>query len=170
MTLAELNDCSPEQAFRNFLDCCHCRRWALAMSAARPYATLAELQNTAVENWKQASEKEILEAFGGHARIGDMDRLRDRFSVSHAEQGQVCQADDSTLEELMRLNEEYEKRHGFIFIVCASGRPATEMLELLRRRLPNSRPQELINGAGEQEKITALRLQKLLSHETGIQE
>ncbi len=62
------------------------------------------------------------------------------------------------LTALAEANQAYADRFGFIFIVCASGKTANEMLELLRERLPNERDTELRVAAGEQSKITALRL------------
>ena len=71
-------------------------------------------------------------------------------------------AADDTRAELARLNAEYFDRFGFIFIICATGKSATEMLEQLRKRIAHSREREIELAAGEQRKITALRLRKLL--------
>ena len=75
-------------------------------------------------------------------------------------QSAVAHADEATLAALAQGNRDYLKRFGFIFIVCATGKSAAEMLALLTARLPNSRAQELHNAAAEQHKITRLRLQK----------
>jgi len=105
----------------------------------------------------------MLEAFSGHPQIGDLEALRNRYAErAHAEQGQVLSAPDETLAELKDMNEAYLERHGFIFIVCATGKSAEQMLELLEQRLPNSREQELRIAAEEQAKITHIRLDKLL--------
>ena len=77
------------------------------------------------------------------------------------EQSGVNAADDVTLELLAQGNQDYEKKFGYIFIVCASGKSADEMLGLLQERLPNSAENEISIAANEQRKITQLRLQKL---------
>ncbi len=84
--------------------------------------------------------------------------MRDKFSRASAEQGQVREADEQVLEDLLRLNRDYEARHGFIFIVCATGKSAEQMRDLLRERLPRSREEELTRAAMEQGRITELRL------------
>jgi len=65
--------------------------------------------------------------------------------------------------ELEEANQEYMAKFGYIFIVCASGKSAEEMLAILRSRLPNSPKQEIRVAAEEQNKITRLRLEKLLT-------
>ena len=108
-------------------------------------------------------EYEILEAFAGHPQIGDMEALRNRYTATaDAEQGQVFAASEATLAALKAANEAYLSRYGFIFIVCASGRSADEMLAMVRDRLENSRTEELVNGAREQAAITQLRLEKII--------
>ena len=70
----------------------------------------------------------------------------------------MAAAGDTTRDELARVNRDYEVKFGHIYIVCATGKSADEMLKLLRDRLPNDRATELRNAAEEQAKITALRL------------
>ena len=62
------------------------------------------------------------------------------------------------LEALADGNRRYEERFGYIFIVCASGRTAAEMLAMLTARLRNDPTREIQIAAAEQAKITALRL------------
>ncbi len=64
---------------------------------------------------------------------------------------------------ISKLNTFYEDKFGFIFIVCATGKSAVEMLEILESRLDNNYNDELKIAMGEQHKITVLRLEKLLS-------
>ncbi|HSC66373.1 MAG TPA: 2-oxo-4-hydroxy-4-carboxy-5-ureidoimidazoline decarboxylase, partial [Cellvibrio sp.] len=108
-------------------------------------------------------EEQILEAFSGHAHIGDIELLRSRYAgrATH-EQGQVLQASDAVVQELYQLNKKYEAQNGFIFIVCARGKSAEEMLGLLRSRINNPRAVELQNGAREQGEITRLRIAALI--------
>ena len=93
------------------------------------------------------------------------DALREKFAGtadwSEGEQAEVRQASDETLQALAQGNTDYEARYGWIFIVCASGRTADEMLALLTERMDNEPDAELRIAAGEQVKITRLRLQKL---------
>ncbi len=156
--LQDFNNAPAAEAVQALVACCHCRRWAEAVARQRPYADLASLNIVAQEVWDLMGEPEWLEAFAGHPRIGDLDVLRDKYSSASKEQGQVAVADESVLQELMQLNREYEARHGFIFIVCATGKSAAQMRDLLRDRLPHTREEELRTAAGEQSKITALRL------------
>jgi 2-oxo-4-hydroxy-4-carboxy-5-ureidoimidazoline decarboxylase len=67
------------------------------------------------------------------------------------------------LQEFKEMNEEYKKKYGYIFIVCATGKSADEMLTLLKKRLINNPANEIRIAAEEQNKITHLRLDKLFS-------
>jgi 2-oxo-4-hydroxy-4-carboxy-5-ureidoimidazoline decarboxylase len=116
--------------------------------------------------WWHLGDGDWLEAFGHHPPIGaDVDALREKFQAtadwSSGEQEAVASADESVLEALAQGNRDYESRHGFIFIVCASGKSAAEMLAILRSRMDNAPADELRIAAGEQAKITRLRLDKL---------
>lgn len=164
MTLDEFNQLPAVDAVSALYGCCHCQTWAEAVAAQRPFRQCEDLLITAQKIWSLANEKEILEAFSGHARIGDIELLRSRYAGrATQEQGQVLAADEAVIQELYRLNLEYEQKNGFIFIVCASGKSATLMLSLLKARLPNSRAEELRNGAQEQSQITQLRLCALIN-------
>jgi len=117
--------------------------------------------------WARCGEADFLEAFSHHPKIGDVRDLEKKFAStaqwSEGEQGNaVASAQREVLEALKVGNEAYEQQNGFIFIVCASGKSAAEMLALLNARLPNKRTTELQNAAEEQRKITQLRLEKLL--------
>ena len=163
MTLTEFNQLSTAEAIAVLYGCCHCQSWAEAVAGGRPFASLDKLLASANSCWKRAEEPQILEAFSGHARIGDVGLLRSRYAGrASQEQGQVLQASEAVIQELYRLNIEYEAKNGFIFIVCASGKSAEEMLRLLQSRIDNPRIAELQNGAREQGEITRLRLAKLI--------
>ncbi len=103
--------------------------------------------------WKNVSREDILEAFAAHPKIGD--------HIGADEQAGVRSASDITLEELSQLNRAYESRFGYIYIVCATGKSADEMLALLRQRLDNDPEEELAIAAEEQRLITQLRLRKI---------
>ncbi|MFT4730598.1 MAG: 2-oxo-4-hydroxy-4-carboxy-5-ureidoimidazoline decarboxylase [Granulosicoccus sp.] len=164
VNFAGLNSQSNDEAHGAFLSCCHCARWASDMNLARPYDSAQSVFDAARDCWQYSTEAEKLEAFLGHPQIGDLDALRNKYASSaNREQGQITQADEQTLVELAELNKRYLTVHGFIFIVCATGKSAAEMLKLLKDRIENSREDELKNAAHEQGAITQLRLEKLLS-------
>jgi 2-oxo-4-hydroxy-4-carboxy-5-ureidoimidazoline decarboxylase len=141
-------------------------RWAKKMAAHRPFSSLADCQAQALTIWQRLTEEDYLEAFDGHPKIGNLASLAEKYAATHAlasgEQRTVAVADAQTLAALARGNQQYESQNGFIFIVCATGKSASEMLALLEARLTNTRSQELKIAAEEQAKITALRLEKLV--------
>ena len=140
----------------SFLACCGSRRWAEAMAAAAPFDSPESAAAHAARTWNSLSPEDWLEAFAAHPRIGD----RAARGAAASEQASVRSAAERTLDELARLNREYERRFGYIYIVCASGRFAEEMLAVLRSRLTNDPETELRIAAAEQLAITQLRLKK----------
>jgi 2-oxo-4-hydroxy-4-carboxy-5-ureidoimidazoline decarboxylase len=157
----------PEATLRPLLaQCCGARRWVEGMLQRRPFASRAALLAAAADVWAALDEEDQLEAFAHHPRIGeDLTALRARFpqtaGLSSSEQAGVAAADEGTLLALRDANRAYFERFGFIFIVCASGKSAPELLALLRARLTNERAHELRVAAAEQAKITNLRLEKV---------
>ena len=141
---------------------CGSARWVDRMMERRPFGSDARLLRTARIEWFGLTEADWLEAFSHHPQIGDRASLAARFPATHdlsaQEQAGVGGARDAVLDALAEANAAYLDRFGFIFIVCATGKSADEMLALLRARLPNNRATELRNAAEEQAKITALRL------------
>jgi 2-oxo-4-hydroxy-4-carboxy-5-ureidoimidazoline decarboxylase len=125
------------------------------------------LFRAAEQAWWDLSRQDWLEAFAAHPKIGDLDALRAKFATTAAwaagEQSGVAGAPEEVLCELAASNRLYEETFGYIFIVCATGKTAAEMLELLRQRLGNQPDAELAVAAAEQWKITRLRLEKLAS-------
>lgn len=164
--LAWLNGLPEQQAKAELLKCCDSRNWAQRMAARRPFQAAQELMETADRIWRELVPEDWLEAFGAHPRIGeDTSAKTGRAETrrwSEQEQSGAAAADSGVLDELARSNREYEARFGYIFIVCATGKSAEEMLALLRRRLQNDPGAELRVAAEEQRKITRLRLEKLL--------
>ncbi len=112
-----------------------------------------------------AARADWLEAFGAHPKIGDLDALRAKFAATAAwtahEQAGAHGAPDDLLRELAEENCRYEARFGYIFIVCATGKTAGEMLTVLKARLTNYPAEEIKIAAGEQAKITRIRLEKI---------
>jgi 2-oxo-4-hydroxy-4-carboxy-5-ureidoimidazoline decarboxylase len=161
-------DALPEpEALAAFLRCCGSRRWAEAMARGRPYHDEPTLLAAAERAFAPLAPADWLEAFSHHPRIGDRGSLAERFphtaGWSRSEQDGVARAGEDVLEALVRANRDYEARFGHIFIVCATGKSAAQMLALLRERMPNEPGTELEIAAAEQRKITAIRLKKLLS-------
>jgi 2-oxo-4-hydroxy-4-carboxy-5-ureidoimidazoline decarboxylase len=165
--LARLNKLLPSEAKAELLRCCGATRWADAMVRARPFRDAEHLYSEAAWLWEQTGPEDWHEAFKHHPRIGDVSQLRAKFAAtatwSSQEQGGVSGADEAVLNGLAEGNAEYERRFGFIFLVCATGKSAAEMLGLLRARMDNPPDVELRLAAGEQAKITRIRLEKLLA-------
>jgi 2-oxo-4-hydroxy-4-carboxy-5-ureidoimidazoline decarboxylase len=166
MTLAELNEIPLEQAGEAFERCCGARAWVALMCAARPFANAAALAEEAERAWQSLSPDQWREAFAHHPRIGDVESLRRRFATTASwaanEQRGAAGAGEQTLAALASGNREYEEKFGYIFIVCATGKSAGEMLALLEARLHNDPGAEIRIAAEEQMKIIRLRLEKLI--------
>ena len=130
------------------------------MMKAFPFRSAEELLEKATKTWyDECDGKDWKESFTHHPKIGDKKSLAEKYAGK--EQANVASATEETIEALARSNEEYEKKFGFIFIVCATGKSATEMLGLLTSRQANTRDDELRIAMGEQHKITLIRFEKL---------
>ena len=161
-----INALAPAEALEAFQKCCTSRRWAEQMVQSRPFPSDSALHRCALSIWRSLGREDYEEAFAGHPQIGaDPAALRRKFSAtadwSSNEQAGVRTASEATIQALASLNQKYLKRFGYIFIVCASGKSADEMLDLLRQRIDNTSETELHIAAAEQHKITTLRLEKL---------
>jgi 2-oxo-4-hydroxy-4-carboxy-5-ureidoimidazoline decarboxylase len=167
MTLAELNALSYPQLAQELTRCCGSSRWVEEMKLIFPVRNESTLLNEAENIWNNCSEEDWKEAFTHHPKIGDIDSLKEKFASTsqwaEGEQVGVQKTTQQVLEELAEGNKEYEDKYGYIFIVCASGKSAEEMLSMLKLRLLNTPEDELNIAMEEQDKITKLRLQKLLS-------
>jgi len=144
--------------------CCGSKTWISKMLEEKLPEEEDRLLKTAEEKWYACSEEDWKEAFLHHPKIGDKETLRKKFSkdrFASGEQSSVNIATEETLEALAQGNKEYEEKFGYIFIVCATGKSADEMLAILQSRLPNDPEKEIKIAMEEQNKITRLRLQKL---------
>lgn len=139
-------------------ECCGSSRWVSAMIERRPFGSRNAAFTAADEIWKSLDSTDWLEAFAHHPRIGE----QTKNSVAAREQSGVKSADDDIRAQLARVNRDYEQRFGYIYIVCATGKSAEEILVLARSRMNNDPATELAVAAEEQGKITQLRLAKLL--------
>ena len=166
MTIESLNSLTNSEAKKQFELCCGAENWIQQMNQSRPFETENEIYQKAESIWFSLSTDDWLEAFTHHPKIGNMNSLRKKFqstkSISETEQSGINDATEITLNELAKSNQLYENKFGFIFIVCATGKSAKEMLELLKTRLENNFETEMKNAAIEQNKITQIRLQKIL--------
>lgn len=129
------------------------------MAARRPFASEAAALDAADRVWKSLFPADWLEAFRAHPRIGGPE-ARGREAE---EQAGALSASEATRAALAEANRLYEERFGRIYVVCASGKSAEEMLDLCRRRLHNDAETELVVAAEEQRKITRMRLEKLFA-------
>lgn len=164
-TLASWNTADAQSALDAMLACCGAHRWASAMVAARPIASVIDLSTAADRFWSTMQEPDWLEAFACHPRIGDRKSAHasaKSVAWSRQEQSSASNAADRILSELAAGNALYEQRFGFTYIVCATGKSAEEMLGILNRRLAIDRETELIEAAEQQRQITQIRLGKWL--------
>ncbi len=159
--------CPHDQAVAEIFPCCGSFAWAKALVARRPYENDAALIAASDEIWNALSQHDWLEAFSKHPRIGERKAPPTASSQSAAwsaqEQHGVANAAEDVQAALAEANREYEKKFDRVFLVCATGKSAEEMLAILRRRLRNDDSTELRESAEEQRKITNLRLKKWLS-------
>lgn len=169
MTLEKLNSLSVRDCVNLFKMCCGSKRWAEEMKNRRPFSSVDELYNIADEVWFSLTERDWKEAFAQHPKIGDIKSLRKKFQstaeLASKEQSGVARASEKTLKALAEGNNLYEAKFGYIFIVCATGKSADEMLALLNERLHNYPDDEIKIAAQEQAKITRIRLEKILNNQ-----
>ena len=165
--LDRLNALPEDDAARELLACCGSRAWARAVAAARPFESTDELLERADAVWWGVDASDWLEAFRSHPRIGERKAEAGQTGREKAwsagEQAGMDAAAEATRAALAEGNRAYEARFGHIYIVCATGKSADEMLALLNARLANDAATEIRVAAEEQRKITRLRLEKLLA-------
>jgi 2-oxo-4-hydroxy-4-carboxy-5-ureidoimidazoline decarboxylase len=163
--LAAWNGAPEAEATEAMLACCGARRWAIAMVAARPIRSVEDLSATADRLWNSVSEADWLEAFACHPRIGERKAVfapGRSAAWSQQEQSSMNDTEAAVRANLAEGNAGYEERFGFTYIVCATGKSATEMLAILNRRLNNDREAELREAAEQQRQIMQIRLGKWL--------
>jgi len=171
--LEDLNALDAETAARELLACCGSTEWASEMAASRPFDGPDSMAQTSDSIWASLERSDWLEAFAAHPRIGDRtpavaasaEKVGGANGIQWAtqEQSGTSSAPKDVIERLATGNRAYEARFGYIFIVCATGKSAGEMLAILEQRLTNDPDEELHIAAEEQRKVTRLRLAKLLT-------
>jgi 2-oxo-4-hydroxy-4-carboxy-5-ureidoimidazoline decarboxylase len=165
--LARWNTLPREEAERAILPCCGSKTWAASMASKRPIEDETSLLASSDLIWQNLDESEWLEAFRSHPRIGESraehNSAPQSWAWSAQEQQKAATADDSVKMALKQGNLEYEQKFGRIFIVCATGKSASEILEILRGRLHNDDATELRRAVEEQRQIMYLRLKKWIA-------
>lgn len=167
MTLSELNNLPPAALKEALSKCCGAVNWIARMAAIFPVKDERTLFGEAERIWFAGTESDWREAFTHHPKIGDIDALKEKFASTsqwaEGEQSAVRQTSEQVLQALAEGNAAYEQRFGYIFIVCATGKRAEEMLSMLQARLHNDPADEIKIAMAEQNKITRIRLEKLLA-------
>lgn len=162
MKIIAFNKLNKAEKSKHLMSCCGSSTWVNLMMKQFPFANETALVDAAVDIWyNQCNPTDWLESFTQHPKIGDVKSLTKKFAGK--EQASVAAATKKTIKALANANADYEAKCGFIFIVCATGKSATEMLQLLEDRLNNNIGEELHIAMGEQMKITILRFQKLIT-------
>lgn len=165
--LERINQAGKAEAESIFRDCCGSARWASLMATEHPFASENELMNTAAAIWNDLQTSDRLEAFLAHPMIGETKPAQTQQARSAewsaGEQAGMSSANERLRQELIAANRAYYEKFGFVFIVCATGKSAEEMLELCRVRFGNDRETEIVIAAREQQHITEIRLRKVLS-------
>jgi len=142
--------------------CCGSNNWVNKVINSGKINSEQELVECCTDVWyKQCDKNDYLESFTHHPEIGDFNSLNEKFAGK--EQVGISSAIKETIEQLAQANTDYKTKNGFIFIVCATGKSAAEMLQLLKNRLQNNMEEEIAVAMGEQMKITIIRLQKLFT-------
>ncbi|MBK6464946.1 MAG: 2-oxo-4-hydroxy-4-carboxy-5-ureidoimidazoline decarboxylase [Myxococcales bacterium] len=164
--LARVNALSTIDAEATFRSCCGATAFATQMAAARPFASLEAMKAKAAAAWGALGEGDWDEAFRAHPEIGgkkaEGPQTQRSASWSSGEQAQVPEAAEATRLALAEVNVRYRERFGRIYIVCATGKTAEELLAIAHARMANTPEVELRAAAEEQRKITELRLEKLV--------
>jgi 2-oxo-4-hydroxy-4-carboxy-5-ureidoimidazoline decarboxylase len=167
MNVAAINAWTKAEAGESLRRCCGSTRWSREMEGMRPFDSEAAVLEAAEQIWWALEPADWLEAFAAHPKIGAGGGTSAEHAAtaawSKSEQAGTERATDDVLAELSEMNRRYEARFGFIFIVCATGKSAEEMLAAIKSRLLHSPEDEIRWAAAEQVKITRLRLEKIAS-------
>lgn len=148
-------------AAAELLPCCASRRWVVEIVDGRPYGTLPALVTESDEALADLDWADVSEALSAHPRIGDrVAGASAEAAWSRGEQSGTADLDADLAQRLVAVNREYEKRFGHVFLICASGLTAAQMIEAAQDRLPNDPQTERAVVAAELRKIVRLRLAK----------
>lgn len=169
--IEQWNNMPASEAADAILPCCGSHAWARALAGRRPLSTLPELLAASDAAWWSLPEQDWQQAFDSHPRIGERHAQGAASAAALAwsgtEQGTAMAAEDATKAGLAEGNCTYEAKFSRTFIVCASGKSADAILQILNHRLHNTAEVELHEAAEQQRQITHLRLQKWLLEREG---
>jgi 2-oxo-4-hydroxy-4-carboxy-5-ureidoimidazoline decarboxylase len=160
-----LGDVADDELHARLRSCCAADAWVQRILAGRPYGSEAALLAASDRATAELDADGLAQALAGHPRIGERAGAHhDGHSAawSRSEQAGVVAARDDVLGELAAANAAYEERFGHVYLVCASGRSAAELLAVCRARLGNDPQTERGVVLEELAKINQLRLIKLL--------
>jgi allantoicase len=135
--------------------CCASSRFVETLEKEQPWDRVLSRAHEIVAS---LGAQDLLEAFAGHARIGD----KPKEAVGAHEQSRARAGSPETLAALADANRAYEAKHGFVFLIFATGKSADEILDAAKKRVQNAREIELKTAANELAAITVLRLRKLV--------
>ncbi len=167
ITLNQLNSLSEQEAFAQLEQCCVSKTWINKMIRSRAFSSEKDLIQKAASIWyNDCSNEDFKQAFTGHPKIGNVESLKEKFANTkdwaNNEQAKVAEANLETIEALAKANTLYENKFGYIFIVSASGKSASEMLAIINARMHHEKDDEIYVAMNEQHKITVIRLAKLI--------
>jgi 2-oxo-4-hydroxy-4-carboxy-5-ureidoimidazoline decarboxylase len=161
--LAALNALDAGRAASEFGACCASSRWVAALTAGRPFGTVAELYSAAAGELDALDWPDVLEALAAHPRIGSpATGTGPQAAWSHLEQSGARAATASTAQALADANAVYESKFGFVFLIRAAGRSAQDMLASALDRLGHDELTERTVVRGELAQIVRLRLDRML--------
>lgn len=146
--------------------CCSSHIWAEGVASRRPFAGAADLFEAADAEVAALGEDDVDEALAGHPRIGERPQGAGG-AQSRREQSGVEGAQEATLAAIAEGNRAYESRFGHVYLVCATGRSADELLAILRQRLGNPPATERLVLRQELAKINRVRLGRMLEEGAG---
>lgn len=162
MTLEQFNTAADAEATALLLACCDVPAWADAVRTGRPYPDLDAALAAADAAARDLTPAEVERALAAHPRIGERAQgAGTEAAWSRQEQSGVAR-DADTQSQLLEANRAYEERFGRVFLICATGLSAEQILSAARTRLSNDAATEQAVVADELRKIAVLRLGKAL--------
>lgn len=162
MDLATFNAAPGSELTEQLLACCDAGTWAHGIVAERPYATVDDLVATAAEASRRLGPDDVDRALAAHPRIGERAAGASREAAWSRQEQSSVRTDEQTQAALLEGNREYEERFGRVFLICATGLDAGEILQSLKRRLGNDEVTEAAEVRDELGKIAQVRLRKLV--------
>ena len=163
ITLTQLNQATAVDAAEWLRPCCASRRWLDEIIRLRPYGDRSALRAHSDTVLDALPWEDIREAVDAHPRIGDRAKGADTESAwSRAEQSDAATQDQQTQAELLEGNKQYEERFGYVFLICATGLAARDILDALNQRLANTPEDERVMVRTELTRIVGLRIDKLV--------